>query len=101
MQAMRIGGLAKSELETNIADVVEADLHLELLLPCNMISKRELVPDEFALHPPPSGVAEAEAVLGGPPSPPSPPRQAPGTATPERSAGDLRRTVTVSSTIEG
>ena len=81
LQAMRIGGLAKRELEL-IDDVVEADLHLELLLPCNMITKRELVPDELALHPSPV--------------PPSPPLQAP--TGPERDA-DLRRTA--SSTMEG
>ena len=76
LQAMRIGGLAQRELE-NIDDVVEADLHLELLLPCNVITKRELVPEELALHPPP------------PPPPPPPHPHPPASA--ERDASGQRQ----------
>ncbi|KAL1526785.1 hypothetical protein AB1Y20_015481 [Prymnesium parvum] len=48
LQAMRIGGYAKYAIE-QLEDVFEADVHLELLLPCNMLGSRDLIPADMAL----------------------------------------------------
>ena len=53
LRAMRIGAIAKQALETH-ADVLEADVHLELMLPCSSIDSRELLPAEWALPEPPA-----------------------------------------------
>ena len=50
-QAMRIGGNAKHALE-RLPDVLEADVHLELMLPCSMVDSRQLLPPGMGLPKP-------------------------------------------------
>jgi cation diffusion facilitator family transporter len=48
-RAMHIGATAKRALEEGVADVFEADVHLELVLPPRLTMMRELMPREWAL----------------------------------------------------
>ena len=63
LQAMRVGGTAKRVIE-RVEDVLEADVHLELLLPCNMLDSADLLPLHMQLHPRPESVT-ADGNVGG------------------------------------
>mmetsp|Transcript_37546 Transcript_37546/g.103593 ORF Transcript_37546/g.103593 Transcript_37546/m.103593 type:complete len:91 (+) Transcript_37546:171-443(+) len=55
---MRVGGTAKHALE-QLEDVLEADVHLELLLPCQALDSRQLIPPDMALPAHPDGGSTA------------------------------------------